>query len=202
MRLRGSIIAVWIQAGLVACLADDYLATVGPAPLQYASPPPPLSRQAWRLPLVPVNVEVAAEKKTNDVSAAMASTSSRAAPTNVPATETSPPAVQTNALAGAVSSQAKASDTADESDTIRSQSKPPMILPVGPVGPGGPGGPIPPMGVGGPPTTAFALMQYFKSGNEKKGATDVIVPVPVGFVPPMPMPMPAKPSSSATYLSP
>jgi hypothetical protein len=145
---------------------------------------------------------VAAEKKTNDVNTTMAPTASKAAPANVPTTETPPPAVQTNAFASAVSSQAKTSDAADESDTIRSQSKPPMILPVGPVGPGGPGGPIPPMGAGGPPTTAFALMQYFKSGNEKKGATDVIVPVPVGFVPPMPMPMPAKPSSSATYLSP
>ena len=201
MRFWGRIIGVFFTACLVASSAGDYLATVGPAPLQFAPPPPSPSPLVWRLPLPPVNADAAAEEKKTDSSAIASSAASKAAQTNAPVAVVMAPsvgapvpsAVQANAPVAAIAPPPAGTPAAvnGAETAVRSQSPSPMLLPGAPVG------------TGESPVTAFALMKYFKSDKTKTGTTDVIVPVPVGFVPPMPMPMPAKPaSSSATYLSP
>jgi hypothetical protein len=202
MRFWGSIVGVCFMTCWVTGFAGDYLTAVGPAPLQFAPPPPPLSRLAWCLPLPSSDADVAAGKKTSDVSAVASSVPSKTVQTNAPVAAVMAPvwgtpmpfAFQANAFPGpVVPPPAPPPATANETDaTIKSQSPPPlMLLPVAPAA------------AGGPPPTALALMKYFKPGSTKTGTPDVIVPVPVGFVPPMPMPVPSKPaSSSATYLSP
>lgn len=184
------------MAPLMAGATDGYLPAVGPVSLSYSPPPPPLSHLAWRLPLPSACIDVTAEKKKTDSTALATPVSPEAAKTPSSASDiTNPRATAANASAmtvappsgGTPASSAFATATQGEAG-IRSQSLPPVPSPA------------PPVGGNDSQATAFALMQYFQPGHARKGTTDVIVPVPVGFVPPTPAR--TTPSSSATYLSP
>lgn len=180
------------MAPLMAGATDGYLPAVGPVSLSHSPPPPPLSPLAWRLPLPSACIDVNAEKRKTDSTAHATPVSPGAAKTPSSASDiTNPRATAANASAtgvgGTPSSSAFATANQGEAG-IRSQSLPPVPPPA------------PPVGGNDSQATAFALMQYFQPGHARKGTTDVIVPVPVGFVPPTPAR--TTPSSSATYLSP
>lgn len=200
----GRIIGVFFVAPLVAGSTDTYLPAVGPAPLSFAQPPPPLSQLAWRLPLPSACIDVSAEKKKTDSTALATPVSPEAArnaasvASGVPSSSAAARETAANAFATAGGSssgrtpRSSAFASANQGEeAIRSQSSPQPVPLSGPqVGGGG----------NDSQTTAFALMQYFQPGHARKGTTDLIVPVPVGFVPPTPAR--TTPSSTATYLSP
>jgi hypothetical protein len=181
MRVLGKVTVFLLAVPGWAASVNDYLPIVGPAPLRFAEPAPPLSALALAVPQPALRELPATTEKTN-LTGLVAPIALEAAKTNALVTVVAP------------LPQPPATATTNQATTLVT-TRPP-IPPPGPVpAPQS----MPPMGSSEPQVTPIMLIKYFKPESSSTGTVEAVVPVPIGFVPPLPGPIP---SSTATYISP
>jgi hypothetical protein len=181
MRVLGKLTVFLLAVPGWAASVNDYLPSVGPAPLRFAEPAPPLSALTLAVPQPALRELPSIAEKTNSTGSA-SPVALETAKTNVLVTVAAPVTVPpvtatTNQVATIVTAQ------------------PPMPPP----------GPIlapmlkPYMGGSEPQVAPIMLIKYFKPECSNTDTVEAVVPMPVNFVPPPPSPIP---SSTATYISP